>query len=385
MANQYSQFVDSADEETQKKRQALQDRLAANQQPVDTKVERPEYYLGELQRLATDPQYQAEAPPESRKSLADAMDQADKLYQQKSNINDWAEVGSMLARAVAQYGAARAGAKSGVDMSGLKFDPGIDWKARTDRAARDRDAGISNLEKLSNVERQEWADRETRRRQETGARKDWAEAGLSTSREDRRLAQQLAKDASKEKDDKRINRTLAVMKDQEAKLFKQEQAAELEAEAFQELADKLQSEGMSKKTLLQWEKDNPKLARASGQSLTELAKQLEEQETFRPGFLGGKTKEQEQTDKQNILNNILQGKLSKLQEARSKREQLSSTREKIATGALSVDELGTQQPEQSAQEIKKASKAQVAEYAKQYNMTEEQAAKHLQNNGYTIE
>lgn len=85
------------------------------------------------------------APEESKKTLADAMNKADQLYKTQANRNDWLEVAQMLGRAGAQFAGALSGRNGGnrTDMAGLDFGPGIDYARKTEQAAKDRNESVA--------------------------------------------------------------------------------------------------------------------------------------------------------------------------------------------------------------------------------------------------
>jgi hypothetical protein len=71
-------------------------------------ADRQKFYDEQLQKLQSDKQQLFNAYREDRRTL------------------DWARLGETFAKAIAKLGAAWQGLKTGVDMSGVKFDP-IDW------------------------------------------------------------------------------------------------------------------------------------------------------------------------------------------------------------------------------------------------------------------
>lgn len=73
----------------------------------------------------------------SAKSLDEAVSAARQAYEARATRNEWGQVAEMVGRAIAQYGAAREGLKSGKDMSQLQMGPGVDWESRQDRIMRD--------------------------------------------------------------------------------------------------------------------------------------------------------------------------------------------------------------------------------------------------------
>lgn len=75
---------------------------------------------------------QYKAPESTTKDLRSKLEEA---YNSKITRNDWAELATTLANAVAQYGSAhQAGDKY---SGGIKFAPGVDYGARSDRAFKE--------------------------------------------------------------------------------------------------------------------------------------------------------------------------------------------------------------------------------------------------------
>ena len=70
------------------------------------------------------------------KDLQDKEEGAQATYAKNRNTNEWGDVAERVAQAAAQYGAARQGLNSGVDLSGIKMQRG-DWAGMTDRDAKD--------------------------------------------------------------------------------------------------------------------------------------------------------------------------------------------------------------------------------------------------------
>lgn len=115
--------------------------------------------LDELRKLAQDSKYNVGVPPDTSKSLQEAISGAERLYNQRANRNDWLEVAQSLSRAVTQYGAAQSGMRTGRDMSNLNMGPGIDYGARSDRAFRDYSQQVKNAQDSSVLQRQNYQDK----------------------------------------------------------------------------------------------------------------------------------------------------------------------------------------------------------------------------------
>lgn len=129
--------------------------------------------IQELKALSENGKYGMQSP-ETQKTLYDALAEAKKKYEERANVNEWAEVAQMLGRAVATWGAAKAGAFDDKHQS-LDFGPGIDYNARTDRAAREYGEETRMLEKGYGTEYER--------------RKDVLEEKLKAAREKKNLDQ----------------------------------------------------------------------------------------------------------------------------------------------------------------------------------------------------
>lgn len=81
-------------------------------------------------------------------SIADAK----KAYKDKSDRNDWGEVGQMIAQSIAKGAAALAGGKAGV--VGIPTDiPSFDYNKRREQSGKDYDRNISQFEKAASERR----------------------------------------------------------------------------------------------------------------------------------------------------------------------------------------------------------------------------------------
>ena len=86
---------------------------------------------------------QYKAPESTTKDLRSKLEEA---YNSKITRNDWAELATTLANAVAQYGSAhQAGDKY---SGGIKFAPGVDYGARSDRAFREYSRATDAADKI---------------------------------------------------------------------------------------------------------------------------------------------------------------------------------------------------------------------------------------------
>lgn len=103
----------------------------------------------------------SKADEASSKAMGEA-DSSDKFiqdeYKRKRDINEWADVGQTVAHGLAQYGAAKQGLRSNVDMSGLKFDK-VDYSKKVDQFMEEMKQGLGhNKDKRSLAERRRESD-----------------------------------------------------------------------------------------------------------------------------------------------------------------------------------------------------------------------------------
>lgn len=119
----------------------------------ELKLRSSQEYLNDLEALSADPQYSRGVPSETQKSLQSAIQQAKQARNEALTRNEWLEVAQTLGRAVAQFGAAQQGLRTGRDMSNLNMGPNIDYGARSDREQRIFEEERRGLESLSEQER----------------------------------------------------------------------------------------------------------------------------------------------------------------------------------------------------------------------------------------
>lgn len=114
--------------------------------------------------LLNNPKFQAEAPPETKQQIEESRQKAYDLYQDRANKAEWGEVAQTIGRALAQYGAAQEGMRSGQNMGGINFGPGIDFEKRIDRYGKDYERQAAAGKDSAEATRQSWADKEAMRR-----------------------------------------------------------------------------------------------------------------------------------------------------------------------------------------------------------------------------
>lgn len=102
---------------------------------LSKKLERTKKFNEQIAAVEKEPS-KVGGSAEAQKQLVERLREARDIYDTRATRNDWLEVAQNLAQAVARYGAAQQGLKSGVDMTipeGMRTDYG----ARTEGARKD--------------------------------------------------------------------------------------------------------------------------------------------------------------------------------------------------------------------------------------------------------
>lgn len=251
-----------------------------------------------LEQLSNDPKYAQGVPPDTRASLQQAINQAKELYNQQSTKNDWLEVAQTLGRAVTQFGAARAGQRSGADMSNLNMGPTIDYNARNERAFRDYTQSAKQAGEMSDLERQRYQEAEKAKQEEYGRKSGAFKEGAQVyDTQAKTMASELGANARNQRflsaeDRKRdeADRRAKFQADQmEVKDLGQEnKSIEDRIKAKKELATNLQMEGdLSKKGLDKLQEKYGQLAGRAGVDLTEVQQKYEKEVPKAPRTLFG--------------------------------------------------------------------------------------------------
>lgn len=214
------------------------------------------YYLGEYEKLSNDPKYASQLPPDTRADLKKALDDAKQMYDEKTSRNDWMEVAQTLTRAMAQYGAARAGlasdSKYGRDMSNLQFGPGINFDERNKRAMNEYNQDIGQAGELNNFDRQAYLDKQRGNEMEYGNKAGFLKEAINASNTGERTNEQeraanLRYNAAQARADAR-EKAAGGREDQREKalqyreLDSQEKSLQKQLQAGMSLANNLQSE-----------------------------------------------------------------------------------------------------------------------------------------------
>lgn len=327
-------------------------------------------YLQKYEDMLDDPQYAEAAPPQSRQTLAQAIDAARSAYDKEKNTNDWLEVAQMLGRAGAQYGAAREGLNTGVNMSGLNFAPPIDYSKKTAGAFDQYQQSIKNAGTLSDAGRQESTDQNAVKRQEFNKRAGMYKEGIDAMRDaEKNQVSQTTETARTQRDDARAadqNRKLEI-----AELNQQEKDYENQLRARQAISNQAAKEGdIDSKSLKKLAAQSPELAAKADLDLDILNSEMEK--TDKPGRFFGTNPDPGARQK------ILQDQVSKtknLLDAIKQRKQ-----ELIRDSSASPQESS----KSKAPAPKSMTSAQLEAYSKQYNMPVDEARSYLQSQGYTV-
>jgi hypothetical protein len=328
-----------------------------------------------MNELSNSQQFQEEAPVSARKSLAEAMDKANKAYQERASKNEWAEVAQLVGRSLAQFGAAQEGMRTGTNMAGLNFGPGIDYGARTDRAARDYQQelkNISQLEDLSTRERKELQDAARQKySRESGVLGKALETRLALEREERlakgaetaeqaRIRREDAlerkQDSTKAKDETNIlfNRAKDVIEDAEKVNERKYTEARKSKEAADKVVNRLTTDA-SAKNILAWEKTEPDLAGANKKALDTLKAKLAAADKY----FNGRTDEEDALDKENAIEEFKRATSGAASSALAEQRRLQETKAQMAAGEIT--------PRQALQSMRNSTSSQKTVVKQLYN------------------
>lgn len=240
------------------------------------------------------------ASPRDEEAIQRERDRAEELYDKARSRNEWLEVAQTLAAAIAQFGAAQAGAAQGVAVR----TPSIamtDYGARTARSERALERSLRNIE-------QDAAARERAAKEKTGTEEFNIRMQLEQEKIRQREAEKQA-EAGKETAEDRQIRSL-----QAGDLRSQIQQKQKEVEAASQLANQLAMQSdFSSKSLKKMEEKTPGLLAKAGVDATDLA--LIEQEATERGYIWDSVNQEK---KQQLIKERILDK---------KREQLSNLRQ----------------------------------------------------------
>lgn len=192
------------------------------EQPLDSAA--AQHYMDQLAQLNA--QYAPTAAPQSKQALSDAIEKANQLYKDQANKNEWLEVAQLLGRAGAQFAGAQAGMSNGGhygrNMAGLDSGPGIDYGARTERAAKDREHAVRSAQDMSEAERKDIEDENKQKALKfTGAR-EANEKGLQAALREEEIRRQESGD------EKRLGRSLKAEDDRSSREIQRQNLRDLE-------------------------------------------------------------------------------------------------------------------------------------------------------------
>jgi hypothetical protein len=274
-------------------------------------------YLQDLETLSADPRYNEPGSP-ARESLKQAMEKARELYQERASRNDWGEVAQTVGRALAQYGAARSGMRSGQDMSNLPMGRGIDFGSRGDRLLQEYRQDIANARDLDQLDRQAAQEARQTGQKEYGRKEDYLKTALSIARgreeEQARLARERAGDARSDSRESLADKRLQLQDIRE-----QEKLLQKQLQARQQLVNELgREEDLSPRSAKKLQEKYGQLAAQGDVDLNQL--QAELVSTDKPGRLWG-TNPDPEARKKKLADKVEEIK-ALLAETRKAREQL---------------------------------------------------------------
>lgn len=99
------------------------------------------YYKQYKDALASLPQETPEDREEYRQQKKELRD----LYKQQADRAEWISLADRIGNALVRYGAARAGEKSGVDMTQINYGPGYDLSSALSRAKQEYEQGYEDI------------------------------------------------------------------------------------------------------------------------------------------------------------------------------------------------------------------------------------------------
>lgn len=388
MADQYPQFISDQDEEQKKvqKPATLATAVANSAATGDVKdpmdPDASKHYLGQLKSLSDQAASNAATPPETRKSLADAMSRAEELYKGQASKNEWLELAQIIARAGTQLAAAQSGMAHGSgrgrDMSGIDQGPTIDYGERTNRSFREYQQGLGNLEKLSDAQRREYEDSKKLADEDYARKARFAEKGLNSAEEERRLSLQ-----DKREDDRqsRAERHQTTSEDRQMRALQAKDLEQQEKEVRQSLsaalaltANKDLEEDLSSRDAGKLQQKYGDLAGKAGIDLNAVAAEAEKAPEVDKSILGFKYKGSDPQATHKALMSHVENIKKSLAEIRARKEALlAGSSNKSAPSAAS-----------SPPPPKQISADQLAEYSRVHSMEPEAARKYLESQGFQV-
>lgn len=291
-------------------------------------------YLDEYKALVEDPQFQRTAPPDTQKTLREAIDRAERLYQEKTDRNDWLEVAQILSRAGAQFAAAQSGMSSDRNMAGLQFGPGVDYGARNERAFREYSTQLRTAGDGADRSRQGFLDTDAARKENFGQKTGYLKEAIDTAkareadteryrRAEAAERERAGRDSARQtqQDQREDAREAARLRDLNLRdLASEEKDLEAQLKARQTLVNQMLQEGdLSSKSVNKLQEKYGALAAQAGVDLAQLREQLE-REGSKPGVLWGTNPDPEK--QQQILSGKIQEVRSLLDAVKTRKSQL---------------------------------------------------------------
>lgn len=223
--------------------------------------------------------------PVDYEKFNDAEEKAKDLYDEKANRAEWLSLADQVGQGLVRLNAANQGLKAGVDTSGINIGKGTDWESRIDRYGTDYGRELGRIEKQRQEARlgqkeeygvaEKALDVAAREKgyKSAAARMEAVQAAQNTRQEnalkeraalaDKRLAQQLALEKSR---DDRNNRKLQL-----DDAVRDEKASILKEQSGNQLVDEIMTEGdISKKNQEQLKTKYGDLAAKAGVSMSSL-------------------------------------------------------------------------------------------------------------------
>lgn len=360
---------------------------------VATKLQTSREYLDQLKKLSEDEALARGVPDDTRQTLKDAISGAEDLYKRKASQNEWLDVAQTLGQAATQFGAAQAGMRSGRDMSGLPLNKGVDYNARTDQAFRDYQQSIRNAGENAAIDRDQFQEGAKSRESDFSKQHGYLSEALKASmahEHDQELEKKLGA-AEKERADRESRRDSdAILRMNVKELDTEEKSLADKLRAAQNVSNAYSQMGDADKKNL--DKLNMALGPEASKADINLASLRSDMDSkTKPGLLnrmtGGviPTTTEDTAAQQGVLD-------SKVSDIRNQLDVIRARKQEMLRGPKSTGPASA--PPSSGGGVRKEASPppsdpanvftaeQLTTYATQYNMSEDQARKYLESQGY---
>lgn len=341
-------------------------------------------YLDSLEGLKN--QYAPSAPEHTQRTLSEAIERASDLYQNQASKNEWLEVAQILGRAGAQFAAAQSGmahgGQYGHNMAALDPGAGIDYNARTDRAARDRAQSVNEAKDLATSDRQSTEDLNKSDQFKYGAAKDYAHEGLSTVMkaradqvvergQDRRAAQALQADMDKDARHT-ADTTLQDLKIQQA-------TAQKKLDRAMTMSNQILAEDeIDGKTVKKFNASNPGIAGDAGINLSDVSSDIDKAQDK---FHFWNTDEKKAAAKK-VLMDYIRPLKDDVDRIAQQKQSLSRGGKTVPTEISAASPAPVSPPQSLASTF---NDAQIQNYATTHRMNPIEARKYLESTGMTYQ